>query len=288
LALRALRLSLAGCEFADAVLLTDTPTRDLPAVDGVRVVAIPTLRDSAAYSRFMLKSLVDHVATDRVQVVQWDGYVVNPAAWSDAFLEYDYIGAKWWFRPEGSNVGNGGFSLRSRRLLEALRDPAITTDGAEDAKIGIQSRPLLEQRYGIRFAPSSVADAYAFEGELPSGREFGFHRAFNLPYFLAEGELAKVFAAVDDATFCNPGAVTLVEKLAALRRPVECLAYANRLRACAGYGAIPPAFRAALVRLLMTLSPRESPCPCGSGNPYRRCCGDLRKWEPGGPAAPQR
>ena len=59
----------------------------------------------------------------------------NPAAWDAAFLDCDYLGAKWFWHNDGMRVGNGGFSLRSRRLLLALQDPRIDLVEAEDTAI---------------------------------------------------------------------------------------------------------------------------------------------------------
>ena len=64
--------------------------------------------------------------------MQWDGYAVNPGAWDAAFLDCDYLGAKWSWHKDAMRVGNGGFSLRSRRLLLALQDPRIELVEAED------------------------------------------------------------------------------------------------------------------------------------------------------------
>jgi hypothetical protein len=49
---------------------------------------------------------------------------VNPAAWDPEFLDWDYIGAKWFWAEAGKRVGNGGFSLRSYKLLEQPMDSA--------------------------------------------------------------------------------------------------------------------------------------------------------------------
>ena len=121
LAVRAMEHTLRQCEYEHARFFTDDAgvARSDP---GIEVVAIPRIDSSAAYSRFVLKDLLHHVATDFVQIIQWDGYVTNAAAWSAEFLAYDYIGARWWFRETGRDVGNGGFSLRSRKLLLALQD----------------------------------------------------------------------------------------------------------------------------------------------------------------------
>ena len=278
LALRALRLSIEQCRFEAVKLFTDD-TAVANADERIEVVAIPRIASSADYSRFVLKELRAHVHTDFVQLVQWDGYVAHGEAWSDEFLDYDYIGARWWFHPEGENVGNGGFSLRSRRLLDALQDERIVARDPEDDVICRRHRALLRDEYGIRIAPSSIADRYSFEGTDPHGREFGFHRAFNLPYFLEEAELARVLDTIPDASFCHLGYITLVHRLIGLGRKREALRYAQRIRGYApGYAALSAKSRALLERAVVGLASRVQPCPCGSGAAFERCCGAFEKW----------
>ncbi len=80
------------------------------------------------YSRFCLENLHRYVDTEHVLIVQYDGFILNPRLWRDEFLDYDYIGAPWfvadWLvqdftfpkRLLGTRiVGNGGFSLRSKK-----------------------------------------------------------------------------------------------------------------------------------------------------------------------------
>lgn len=135
------------------------------------------------YSRFMIKELINYFATPFVLTIHSDGYVVNPKAWDNSWLQYDYIGATWGYK-DNMNVGNGGFSLRSKRLCQILAyDPAITDFHPEDDKICRKYRPYLEQTYGIRFAPEEVANKFSIEaygarafpkGDFYSG-QFGFH-----------------------------------------------------------------------------------------------------------------
>jgi len=246
LAARALALSLRQCAYERTQLFTDA--RDVPELDPrIEIVAIPKISSAVEYSRFVLKDLLRFAETDFVQIVQWDGYVTNGAGWRDAFLDYDYIGARWWFRENGRNVGNGGFSLRSRRLLEALQDPEIKATDPEDNAICLDNRELLERRYGIRIAPAAVADAYAFEGTRPSGREFGFHRLFNFPHFHDEAGLAELMAMVPDSIFCSEVALTLVRNLLALGRNAEALRYASKAM---DQPALPPVLRGDYERLV--------------------------------------
>ncbi len=129
---------------------------------------ISRLDSRGAYSQFMLNELGRFVATEHALVIQWDGYVVNPAAWRSEFLEFDYIGAKWWHQ-DGCNVGNGGFSLRSKKLLAAVQALGLTDCTInEDDMICRTSRRTLEVKHGVRFASEAVADRFAFERNPPS------------------------------------------------------------------------------------------------------------------------
>ena len=135
LASRALDRSRAGIRFARTLFITDRACAD----PGIEVAIVGPLDSREAYSRFVLKSLIAHVRTPHVLLVQWDGYVVNPDAWRADFLACDYIGARWFWHDDGMRVGNGGFSLRSRKLLEALQDPRIELTEAEDVTIAALS-----------------------------------------------------------------------------------------------------------------------------------------------------
>jgi hypothetical protein len=152
------------------------------------------------YSALTLELLPLVVKTDFNLVIQSDGYAANADAWTDEFYEYDYIGASWPNETEGRNVGNGGFSWRSRKLYQAILDLRshysledllketlidetwIDKFGGrsipEDNLISKVYRPTLEKQYGIRFAPAGLADQFSIEtnGDSPwLGKSFGFH-----------------------------------------------------------------------------------------------------------------
>jgi hypothetical protein len=189
LAARALRASLGECRFERALLLTD---REM-AVDGVEVRLIEPIATGVDYSSFVLTRLARHIETDHVLLVQWDGYVLSGAAWRSEFQSYDYIGARWPHVP-GIEVGNGGFSLRSRRLLEATSAPGFAVGHPEDTAICVDNRGTLEHAHGIRFAPGVLADRFSYERTKEPGQQFGFHGLFNVPDFLRPEELAGFLA----------------------------------------------------------------------------------------------
>jgi hypothetical protein len=141
------------------------------------------------YNQFCLAELYRYVSTTHCLTVQNDSYIANAAAWDDAWLQYDYIGAPW---PPGHSgteyrVGNSGFCLRSRALLEAtsaLPNDSYVWRGTvkpscrDDVITCVMYRPELE-RLGLRFAPVEVAARFAFENPTPEAPalsgQFGVH-----------------------------------------------------------------------------------------------------------------
>lgn len=202
LALLALQRCLRRVQPAAAVLFTDPGWQGvLP--DGITrqpaaVNSVPT------YSAFMLRGLLEPVqrlapGATHVLVVQWDGYVVDSRAWDPQFLAYDYIGAPWHDVAGDAGVGNGGFSLRSIQLLQALQDPSLAAHHPEDLCICREHRATLQQHHGIRFAPRTLAERFAYERTVPAGPTFGFHGMFNFDRVLSAAELDAQLRQLPDA-----------------------------------------------------------------------------------------
>lgn len=277
-----MRLSLAAMDFTDALFISDSGDD----TGGARHISIPPLASREAYSRFVIKELLDHIETDHVLLIQWDGYVVNSGAWRDEFLAYDYIGARWGFHDDAHNVGNGGFSFRSRRLLEALRSQEIDQFEPEDEKICRHYRPFLEEKYGIRFAPAEIADYFSFETTYPKGRPLGFHGLFNMWLFLADEEMTQFVAALPRQILGSPQALSLAKNLIELKRVDSArILLEARLKSF-------PADNRCAAMLAGLNKPaakpgdnigRNDPCPCGSGKRFKHCCGQ-KSIDPTAPA----
>jgi hypothetical protein len=204
----------AGCIRVDALYWFSTLPfpGSLPGVDIVHI-QVPDFSDFIEdINRIFLHLMPQVVATDFNLIVQADGFAVNPQAWDPLFWDYDYIGAPfcglwgggpYWRSPI---VGNGGFSLRSRKLYAALRDLRLkwriedwlpyddrlsdfgyylrNAKGEkclqEDLLISLWARKILETRYGIKFCPPELAGKFSLFQAHPLtqcwlGRSFGFH-----------------------------------------------------------------------------------------------------------------
>jgi len=197
MALWAMQRTMADIRFGDAVLFTAASKLNTTP-DRIRLVDV-RIETIEAYSQFILRGLTEHIATSHLLVVQWDGFATRPQRWQPDFLQWDYIGARWHDKPMERSVGNGGFSLRSQRLLKAMHDSAIQLSHPEDICICVHNRGWLERQHGIRIAPPSVADRFAYERLLPHAPTFGFHGLFNFPRELSAAELREALTRLPDS-----------------------------------------------------------------------------------------
>jgi hypothetical protein len=159
------------------------------------------------YSWFMMFALWRVIETEYALIVQDDGWVLSATNWSSEFLKYDYVGplvhvgrvdtaqgTRWMYKHMWNHelgkpdtvvmpVLNGGFCLRSRRMMRALVDhpeikvcvpPPDIADGNpfrmgwennalnEDVQLTGILRPSLEAT-GIRFAPVDTCLRFGIE-----------------------------------------------------------------------------------------------------------------------------
>ena len=121
------------------------------------------------YSLWCQRELLNHFSTPFVLVWQLDGFAINPGVWTNDFLKYDYIGPVFW----SGIVGNGGFSLRSKRFCESAYRLPDCEEG-EDIWFCCRWRRVLEQR-GMLFAPQDVAKIWGLDNRHSPEPAFGFH-----------------------------------------------------------------------------------------------------------------
>jgi len=120
------------------------------------------------YSAFVIKELPKYIESDYVLILNHDGYIVNIAAWDSNYLNYDYIGAPWHANTlSNTRVGNGGFSLRSKKLLDRCMKEDFVLNGLnDDVMICSVYKDLLEAD-GLKFAPLDIAAKFSWGGNIP-------------------------------------------------------------------------------------------------------------------------
>ena len=240
--------SLAGADicqknftFGAVKILSSMPS------DDPRVVPIVAIHDGKIYSKFYIKEMYKYVDTPMALTFHHDSFIANPDAWEDEFLKYDYIGAPW--RHPGAPVvgGNGGFAIRSRRLLEYISKNCETIGGPtepEDRWTCMYARPFLEKE-GMTFAPEELAKRWSKEGNergVVWNGEFGWHdiKGTDMSKWLEKNpEYKDIFAQrlddfttfmtkypVYDGTFhvlsCKPIQVPEYKKLAKGEKNYDC------------------------------------------------------------------
>jgi Protein of unknown function (DUF5672) len=188
--IKALMRSCEGIEYGSVKFISHKKPTNLPAT--ISFCPIEKINSINEYSYNMIYNLDNYIDTRFALTIQADGYAINPSSWRDEFLQYDYIGAPFAlpadetsYRDINNNifrVGNGGFSLRSKKLIELpnkLKLPWKPFHGFynEDGFICAMNRHIYEAN-GCKFAPIDVAKYFSHEAEIPEIQgisPFGFH-----------------------------------------------------------------------------------------------------------------
>jgi Protein of unknown function (DUF5672) len=190
-------------DFAAIKLIGVERPKRMPKWLAFEVAQDNLLKSINDYSHYCLYNLWRHVDTPFCLKIHADGYVINPKKWDDDFLKWDYIGAPWQIRgdayidPFGNHqrVGNGGFNLRSKKVLEVPLRTHIEwnvnqsdyykhmgeNNFAEDGNICVHNRHIFEAS-GVKFAPLDIALKFSVEQKVLEYRgvkTFGYHK--NLP-----------------------------------------------------------------------------------------------------------
>ena len=204
--LKALQYSSRFIKFGEVLLLADTDiglTQQFGEL--IKFEPIEKITSKSNYSKFVVYELHKHIKTNYCLIIQADGFIINPHLWQDEFYQYDYIGAPWPefyrdFDGKTVRVGNGGFSLRSRKLLEVPLHESFSlhwdelTQDSEDMNICAWRKDHY-LRQGIKYAPLEVAKYFAHENyslvpEVRGIQPFGFHTCYG---YINEDQREKVY-----------------------------------------------------------------------------------------------
>jgi hypothetical protein len=119
-----------------------------------------------------------------------DGIPFRVENWDAEFLKYDYIGAPW--GPKGGKwpsqaiftghrVGNGGFSLRSRGLLEECKRYAHYYISGTPSDQWVCSHILMRMVLSrFKFADIDTAIKFSFECPIPEHPNWDREKSFGL------------------------------------------------------------------------------------------------------------
>jgi hypothetical protein len=217
---------LSGTRFAKVVLITNLDRVNMKRAD-IEYVQAPPIKTTKDYSELLLTGISQYIDGTHVLVIQWDSFIVHPQLWSDGFLQYDYIGPVWPHHPE-SPVGNGGFSLRSTKLLNAIQKPGFIKKHPEDYCICADNKEFLKQ-HDIHISPVSIAEQFAVE-RTPWHQAFGFHGFFNFGRVLSDVELKTFISLLPENYLSGLDSYDLIQSLREQGRASLAMEIAGKVR----------------------------------------------------------
>lgn len=182
-----------------------TPTIDgFAERHGVKLQIDPTLTGGLPrMSLDCVHSLYKRFETEYVVIIQMDGMPVR--AGLEAFLgKYDYVGAPWpghcgyddWFPYPRFGVGNGGFSLRSKKICEQAAKSYNSfwrflpySMFVQDDMFYCKTMPFLSSHWRKSFRYPSIEEAIRFSLEsVPPCQitqpPLGFHSSAGFRYYI--------------------------------------------------------------------------------------------------------
>ncbi len=191
--IRAINYSRREINFKEAILFTH---EDILA-EGIKVIRIDKLKSIDEYSDFMLRLADYDIDSDFVLIVQDDGFVLNANKWDPDWLNFDFCGAPWpkqeeWKKIQkasrymdkwSNSVGNGGFSLRSRKFLQLSSQFKSCEGYSEDNFLCIIQQHFMYEN-GVHFPTPYRIRSFSQENNLidwpkqiylDSASTFGFH-----------------------------------------------------------------------------------------------------------------
>jgi hypothetical protein len=208
--LSAIKTCMNFCKFYDVKFVTDKSIADL---SDIKIEKCEELINLQLHSDLVLTRLHKYFDSNYCLLIQDDGFISNPDNWSNDFLMYDYIGAPWPlelknrlmfnlekgidlhcnpfvkeipklknYNAHNYRVGNGGFSLRSKKLCEFTeRFAEKYPEKPEDNIISIYEKEAIENN-GMKIAPIEIAAKFSieypteFNPSRDKNKTFGFHR----------------------------------------------------------------------------------------------------------------
>lgn len=186
---KAMQYSKKGLKFADCVLLS--PSSEYSNTEGIDIINIEKM-SYEDWNKFMLFEADKHFTTSHYLFIDTDGFVINPNLWNDSFLEYDYIGASWDYHTHITNspvvddvvkqkgkavtnlVGNGGFTMRSKKLTSLIPKCTDTRYTPEDVFLCINNYEFFKEQ-GVKYAPIELANLFSQDPLVNKNNTFGFH-----------------------------------------------------------------------------------------------------------------
>ena len=171
-----------GLIFASVRLVTTAaPTIPFPG----ELIIVPDMPWDE-WQKIQAYGLHQYFDTEHALCCECDGFPINPHLWDDSWLSYDYIGAPWRPQnsPNGKRIGNGGFSLQSKRFRELLESRKGFYKQGKPSDVWMCTAMGNVNTFlnkGMRIADVDTAIKFSYEEPIPEylnwtlDKSFGFH-----------------------------------------------------------------------------------------------------------------
>ncbi len=213
--IKAMLIAMDQVNFKKSALITDSSKTDLRLLDDVinkynievhdmQANLSDNLKDDdtnrSGFNSLFIEQTEKYITDDFCLNIQHDSTVISPQRWNNEYLNYDYIAAPWpmhiiqssdmvagQIQDIRNTVGNGGFSLRTRKYVEESAKLEWFHKN-EDLNACIFNYDRMIDR-GIKFAPKELACNFSVEHPMSykdfnrdfvfTYNSFGFHGEFN-------------------------------------------------------------------------------------------------------------
>lgn len=164
-------------DFAEIVMVSTYK----PKVEGIRHIQINPVT-YIEFNKWCLHEFGNYVNSDYGLRFEDDGFPLNPEFWDDEFLNYDYVGAPCrttdGIQYAQEQIGGGGFTLRSKRLVEYTKTIDYDNKTNEDTIISFYKRDEIVS-LGMKICPHTIARKFVVQNPLDESHtietSFGFH-----------------------------------------------------------------------------------------------------------------
>lgn len=178
-------------KFGDIRVFTDDPAAI--GIDNIHYIGCADFQSKKMAGQFYYAEAMGAVQTDFALMLEWDAGIYDPGMWTDEFLRYDYVGAPWNVRAEEigtMDVGNGGFTLMSKRLGQYIINNKQRFPVSTDWDLCRNQRKNYEAA-GFKWPKRELAGRFSWELVTRNPLHFGYHGAFNWPLVLTPSEIIE-------------------------------------------------------------------------------------------------
>jgi len=176
-------------EFGNVKFVSHKKPESMP--DFITWEYCPQIKSFYDFDCYVFPNIGNHIQTSHMLMVQSHAWIIHAELWDDNWLQYDFIGSPWVERSEFISfstgemvrVGNGGFSLRSKKILDLpqkLNLPVVSDRGytSDDGLLNSYYRKIFLEN-GINYPDVHIASRFAFENIVSENIDivpFGFHK----------------------------------------------------------------------------------------------------------------